>query len=180
MLEIKITKIFKENKINKLYINNKWWSIFEITKSLTLNNSNLNEIINEICGLISGNNEFIKIEKNIYKFIEPKITYLPNNTWTNPENGNVYNLSYCSHCDRHVISCDKCDNSSCNGGGCDQCNDDFTFFVHNHKPLESYLTSSEIHLYRKISKIKRLINQYGDVFPVTKIDFHLLKKEGLL
>jgi len=32
-----------------------------------------------------------------------------------------YNIKYCSLCKTIVLVCLKCENSSCNGGGCDSC-----------------------------------------------------------
>ena len=32
---------------------------------------------------------------------------------------------HCLSCDRVSIECPHCDNTSCNGGGCDLCHDDF-------------------------------------------------------
>lgn len=32
---------------------------------------------------------------------------------------------WCGHCDVPVITCHHCENSSCNGGGCDKCKEDF-------------------------------------------------------
>ncbi len=32
---------------------------------------------------------------------------------------------YCELCESPAIKCNYCENTSCNGGGCDKCNDDF-------------------------------------------------------
>jgi len=36
---------------------------------------------------------------------------------------------WCGTCDCAAISCPHCDNSSCNGGGCDKCHQDFIYIM---------------------------------------------------
>ena len=48
---------------------------------------------------------------------------------------------WCELCDCPAIKCEKCENSSCNGGGCPECNDDFNevsrmFAEHTVPPKE--------------------------------------------
>ena len=50
-------------------------------------------------------------------------------TWKSKK-GNLYHLTYCTLCETDCIVCPHCDNSSCNGGGCDKCIDDFEEFLH--------------------------------------------------
>lgn len=39
-----------------------------------------------------------------------------------------YKVQWCNCCETAVISCDKCENGSCNGGGCEACSEDFDEF----------------------------------------------------
>lgn len=49
-------------------------------------------------------------------------------TWTD-STGKEWELRYCRHCEVDCIICDKCENSSCNGGGCDYCFNAFKEFI---------------------------------------------------
>lgn len=68
---------------------------------------------------------------------------------------NKYEVDWCDHCDEAIIICSECQNSSCNGGGCEKCKDDFTDFTkfakHN---VMSYLNEEEKKIYQKSLLIK--------------------------
>ena len=70
-----------------------------------------------------------------------------------------YRVKWCSLCERATIGClDKnCHGSSCNGGGCPRCHDDFTDFNKCKIHIEDYLTSDEIKILEKSRSLKRLI-----------------------
>jgi hypothetical protein len=41
---------------------------------------------------------------------------------------------YCDRCETVCVKCDSCGNSSCNGGGCEICDDDFKI---SHQMIEN-------------------------------------------
>lgn len=51
--------------------------------------------------------------------------------WNNKEVG------YCHLCEGFIIYCEHCKNSSCNGGGCEKCHEEFVLFSKNYKEITS-------------------------------------------
>lgn len=91
-----------------------------------------------------------------------------------------YPVGWCDLCATAKIGCPVCKNSSCNGGGCKECIDDFVEFCENTKHrVESYLTPEEILVYDKILSLKKHI---VDTLKENhrEIDWELLNKEGKL
>ena len=41
----------------------------------------------------------------------------------------TYETTYCNHCETNIISCSACQNSSCNGGGCQKFYEDFSLYL---------------------------------------------------
>ena len=68
-----------------------------------------------------------------------------------------YNVKWCNECNRAIIVCDVCKNSSCNGGGYKECNDDFEVFNKHKTLLIDYLDDEEVKILHKIEKLKKLI-----------------------
>lgn len=54
----------------------------------------------------------------------PKGKTKSNPVWKS-KTGKLYQKDYCSLCEVDIVICPKCENSSCNGGGCDYCEEDF-------------------------------------------------------
>jgi len=54
-----------------------------------------------------------------------------------------YKIGYCSLCETLVATCHHCDNSSCNGGGCDHCID--TFKKLHEISVEMHETGRKMH-----------------------------------
>ncbi len=74
-----------------------------------------------------------------------------------------YELSWCNQCDSVVITCPHCHNTSCNGGGCIECNNDFNDFNKLNISIFDFLNEEEVQTYNKIKKLKNhLINILKD------------------
>jgi len=91
-----------------------------------------------------------------------------------------YRISWCNHCDTAIIVCPECKNTTCNGGGCDQCNEDFDDFNKNTKhSVYQYLTERERDIYFKCKDIQDLILtslKSGK----REIDFQTMAAEGYM
>ena len=46
----------------------------------------------------------------------------------------TYEWFWCGTCNCAAIKCSQCNNTSCNGGGCDMCNRDFELIIDSDKP----------------------------------------------
>jgi hypothetical protein len=69
-----------------------------------------------------------------------------------------YPIGWCHLCDVGIITCPNCKNSTCNGGGCELCRNDFKEFHDTTKPqVEHYLTPDEVKIYHKGVRIRSLI-----------------------
>ena len=69
-----------------------------------------------------------------------------------------YIVDWCDLCRTATIRCSDCKNSSCNGGGCPNCLDDFVEFNHQCKTsVENYLTEEEVKIYHKCLQLKKFI-----------------------
>lgn len=60
-----------------------------------------------------------------------------------------YLIERCNHCQKIVIVCKKCNNSSCNGSSCLECDLDFKEFLKMKNNVSDYLSLSEKEVYRK-------------------------------
>jgi hypothetical protein len=92
---------------------------------------------------------------------------------------NTYQISWCELCNSAVITCPHCKLSSCSGGGCDKCSDDFHEFNMGWTAVWEYLTHSEEIIYEKIFRLKHFILEslkLGD----KKINFEKLISLGKL
>lgn len=91
-----------------------------------------------------------------------------------------YQLSWCEHCHHFIITHDKCQNSTCTGGSCKECERDFKDFntqVADH--VQSYLSNKEDAIFDKIHRIKNLMIQSISAGE-KRIDWQRLKQEGKL
>lgn len=89
-----------------------------------------------------------------------------------------YEIDWCDHCNTATINCPDCKNSSCNGGGCEKCHDDFNFFIKNVKArVEYYLTDDEKIVYSKTVELKKLILESLNKGE-TEISFVNLHRDG--
>jgi hypothetical protein len=73
---------------------------------------------------------------------------------------NKYKISWCDQCDVATIQCPRCKNSSCSGGGCEECKNDplaHEFFEKAKTHIEAYLTEDEKVVYEKARWIKKYI-----------------------
>jgi hypothetical protein len=70
---------------------------------------------------------------------------------------NKYAVDWCELCRTAIIICPKCQNSSCNGGGCEECLKDWAEFKEYKRRVENYLTEDEIKIYNKCEALKDLI-----------------------
>ena len=87
-----------------------------------------------------------------------------------------YKISYCNFCNKIIITCPICKNSSCNGGGCESCNEDFDYFLHDPKfNYISYLSENEFDIYRKVIRLQSLMMK--SISNYDKVDFEQLKNE---
>lgn len=88
-----------------------------------------------------------------------------------------YELDWCHHCDTAIIVCPDCKNSSCNGGGCESCLQDFITFCKLKKCPSFFLAEEEKRTAKKIDCLRRYILTCleNDKDP---IDFKWLKEEG--
>ena len=68
-----------------------------------------------------------------------------------------YKLMWDSLSDCATIICDKCKNSSTNGGSCEKCNNDFDEFLKLKTHLFDYLNEDEKRIFRRIEKLIELI-----------------------
>ena len=92
-----------------------------------------------------------------------------------------YKVSWCDLCDTAIITCPKCKNGSCNGGGCEECINDKDSIEFNEVKtrVEDYLTEEEIKIYQKCLELKKYILETvrdGD----KEIDWNKLDKNGKL
>lgn len=91
---------------------------------------------------------------------------------------NKYKVKWCGLCDTAVIMCPSCKNSSCNGGACDQCSDDFDAFHRSvWSRVNTYLSQKELNAYYKGLRLRELIVesiQNGE----DEIDFKKFQAEG--
>jgi hypothetical protein len=92
---------------------------------------------------------------------------------------NTYKIKWCELCRTAIIVCPVCKNTSCNGSGCKECNDEFDLFNKSKSCVEDYLTDSEIEAYNKAIYIKQFIlKSLGR--NETEIDFKRMKDAGEL
>ena len=90
-----------------------------------------------------------------------------------------YTVGWCESCRTAYILCPKCDNTSCNGSGCEECATDKLKLKEFKTRVEDYLTEEERKIYEKTERLKRFITmniQAGE----NKIDFKTLQKAGKL
>jgi tRNA U54 and U55 pseudouridine synthase Pus10 len=91
-----------------------------------------------------------------------------------------YPVTWCHLCDTAIIICPKCNNSSCNGGGCPECHNDFEEFAKTCKTdVDDYLTERETFTYRKGLRLQRLIVE-SIQRQEKQLDFNELKNSGHL
>jgi len=98
----------------------------------------------------------------------------PENYWREK-----YFVSWCDLCNTAVISCPECSASSCSGGGCEKCRQDFKDFGEKNTRIEDYLSDEESDIYHKCLRLQRLIMRsikMGD----NRIDFKKLDELGWL
>lgn len=67
-----------------------------------------------------------------------------------------YTISWCHQCDTAVIVCPSCGFSSCSGGGCERCKDDFGF-RDAKRHVSDYLTEDELKIYKKCLRLQKFI-----------------------
>lgn len=90
-----------------------------------------------------------------------------------------YKIKWCELCRTANIVCEKCKNSSCNGGGCSECDEAFTSFSKAKTTVEEYLTDEEILVYHKAEYLRKFILESlgrGE----TEIDFVRMERDGEL
>lgn len=75
----------------------------------------------------------------------------------NDKQWNGYKLGWCSLCDVAIITCPKCQNTSCNGGGCRCCQKDFNKFDKSKTCVVYYLSDEELKGYQKGRELKGYI-----------------------
>lgn len=92
---------------------------------------------------------------------------------------NKYNVKWCNLCDCAYILCDKCKNSSCNGGGCEECEQPFNEFTKAKIKIECYLSKEEIQILHKARRIQDFIIETLSESK-SEIDFQNLKENGKL
>lgn len=68
-----------------------------------------------------------------------------------------YFVEWCDLCDTAIIVCKDCKNSSCNGGGCNSCINDFNEFNSCKTKIHEYLSDEEIQIYEKCLRLKKHI-----------------------
>jgi hypothetical protein len=90
-----------------------------------------------------------------------------------------YKIKWCEMCRTATIVCETCKNSSCNGGGCKECDADFTYFISVKTTIEEYLTDEEIEVYHKADYLKKFIlDSLGK--GEREIDFNRMERDGEL
>mgnify|MGYP006398809937 CR=1 FL=1 len=72
-----------------------------------------------------------------------------------------YKLDWCPMCDTFTIAClkDKCDGSSCNGMGCEECIPEHTEFNKKKTSPYDYLSEEERETYEKIRSLNKLVEE---------------------
>ena len=71
---------------------------------------------------------------------------------------NKYKVKWCDLCDCAILICPECKNSTCNGGGCKECHEEFSTFNKKVKSnVHSYLTDDENRVYEKCKTIQEFI-----------------------
>lgn len=68
-----------------------------------------------------------------------------------------YVVSWCDHCNQAIITCGKCHNTTCNGGGCKECVDDFDEFSCLNTRAENYLHPTEWDVIKKYRALKKFM-----------------------
>lgn len=68
-----------------------------------------------------------------------------------------FKIQWCHHCDVAIIICPDCNNSSCNGGGCNTCQETFSEFRKGSITIDAYLTPEETKVYDKCRYIQSFI-----------------------
>lgn len=92
---------------------------------------------------------------------------------------NKYPIGWCHHCNRAIIECPACHNTSCNGGGCNECHDDFSEFFPIFTCAEHYLDDNETKAYQKGLRLRRII-QDSLALEHPSINWRQMKRDGLL
>ena len=89
-----------------------------------------------------------------------------------------YEISWCGLCNVAIIKCPQCDSTSCNTGGCEACDSDFTEFLLQGKiSVEAYLSKEEAQIYDKARRIQKFILETL-AEGRSKIDWKALKDQG--
>lgn len=68
-----------------------------------------------------------------------------------------YLITWCYLCENAIIGCEDCHGTTCNGGSCEKCRDDFAEFGLNKTAVHQYLTEEEKRIYQKCLRIKHFI-----------------------
>lgn len=90
-----------------------------------------------------------------------------------------YKIKWCELCRTSIIVCEDCKNSSCNGGGCAECDEAFSSFAKAKTTIEEYLTEEEIYAYHKAMYLKKFI-QTSLGKGENEIDFERMNRDGEL
>lgn len=79
--------------------------------------------------------------------------------WESPETNRNYKLKYCDLCNAYIIICEDCNNSSCNGGSCELCFNDFYYFSNKFQwsLWHNILSEEEYKVFEKIDRYKDFI-----------------------
>lgn len=88
-----------------------------------------------------------------------------------------YEISWCGMCNVAIITCPQCDNTSCNAGGCEACDQDFTEFLQGKIGVEAYLSKEEAKIFDKARRIQKFILEtLAEGHP--EIDWKALRDRG--
>jgi methionyl-tRNA synthetase len=68
-------------------------------------------------------------------------------------------VDWCDLCSVFYITCSECGNSSCNGGGCNQCGNDFDKFNESKHGVEDYLDEEECLIFYRLLTLKHRMSE---------------------
>ena len=84
---------------------------------------------------------------------------------------------WCETCGTYSVIFDCCQNSSCNGGGCEKCHEESVEFSKGKVYISDYLSEKEIETLYKIERVKKFIKE-SLIAGFTEINWENIHENG--
>jgi hypothetical protein len=88
-------------------------------------------------------------------------------------------IEWCDMCECFILCCERCKNSTCNGGGCDECNGLFAEWQECKTSPWYYLTEEERKTYYKVMRLIKDFIPASLSMGKKEIDWKALEASGM-